>query len=248
MRAIAVVLLVAAARHRGAGGRVACPGQMSRPAAGDDASSCSGSIRFNTVNPPGNEREAQEWLAGLLRDAGFEVELLGRTEPSGRTSSRACAARPTGPTLCLLSHVDTVLATPDGVAARPVVGRRRRRLRVGPRRAGHEVADRGRGRRRRSSLARDGLAPGARRPARRRASSTRRPAAREGAQWICEHHPDAVRCDYLLNEGGGAVIPYDGGRLLRRLRRREGRLPLHADAPTASPGTPRSRRSATTRC
>ena len=47
--------------------------------------------------------------------------------------------RPTGPTLCFLGHVDTVLADADGVAARPVVRRRGRRLPVGPRRARHEV-------------------------------------------------------------------------------------------------------------
>ena len=35
-------------------------------------------VRFNTVNPPGNERPAQDLLAGLLRDAVFEVALLGR--------------------------------------------------------------------------------------------------------------------------------------------------------------------------
>jgi acetylornithine deacetylase/succinyl-diaminopimelate desuccinylase-like protein len=29
-------------------------------------------IRFNTVNPPGNEREAQEYLADHLQRAGFE--------------------------------------------------------------------------------------------------------------------------------------------------------------------------------
>ena len=34
-------------------------------------------IRFNTVNPPGNERECQEWLRGYLTDAGFECELAG---------------------------------------------------------------------------------------------------------------------------------------------------------------------------
>ena len=61
----------------------------------------------------------QELLAGLLRDAGFEVTLLGRTRASARTSSRACAGTADGPTLCLLSHVDTVLATrPSGSATR----------------------------------------------------------------------------------------------------------------------------------
>jgi acetylornithine deacetylase/succinyl-diaminopimelate desuccinylase-like protein len=36
----------------------------------------------------------------------------------------------------------------------------------------------------------------------------------EGAQWICREHPDAVRCDYLLNEGAGSVIPFAGRRHL----------------------------------
>jgi acetylornithine deacetylase/succinyl-diaminopimelate desuccinylase-like protein len=35
----------------------------------------------------------------------------------------------------------------------------------------------------------------------------------EGAIWLCETHPELVRCDFLLNEGAGSVIPYDGGRL-----------------------------------
>ena len=33
-------------------------------------------LRFNTVNPPGNERPAQEHVAKILEEAGFEVELL----------------------------------------------------------------------------------------------------------------------------------------------------------------------------
>jgi len=37
-------------------------------------------IRFDTVNPPGNERPAQEHLASHLQNAGFECELLGAEE------------------------------------------------------------------------------------------------------------------------------------------------------------------------
>jgi len=33
-------------------------------------------IRFNTVNPPGAEEEAQHYLRGMLEEAGFECELL----------------------------------------------------------------------------------------------------------------------------------------------------------------------------
>jgi acetylornithine deacetylase/succinyl-diaminopimelate desuccinylase-like protein len=35
----------------------------------------------------------------------------------------------------------------------------------------------------------------------------------EGAVWLCAEHPELVRCDFLLNEGGGAVIPFDGRRV-----------------------------------
>ena len=33
-----------------------------------------------------------------------------------------------------------------------------------------------------------------------------------GAHWLCTEHPDKVRCDMLLNEGGGEAFQYDGHR------------------------------------
>ena len=70
-------------------------------------------IRFDTVNPPGNERACQEWLKGYLEDAGLECELLCAEDPRAAEPRRArSAARPTGPVLGYLSHVDTVLADP----------------------------------------------------------------------------------------------------------------------------------------
>src|ERR687892_484464 len=69
-------------------------------------------VRFRTVNPPGAERECQVHIAGILRDAGFEVELLGRTEERPNLVARLRGAED-GPRLVLLSHVDTVLAEAD---------------------------------------------------------------------------------------------------------------------------------------
>src|SRR5919197_1279834 len=69
-------------------------------------------VRFRTVNPPGDERDCQAHLAGVLRDAGLEVELLGRTEERPNLVARLRGAAD-GPRLVLLSHVDTVLAEPD---------------------------------------------------------------------------------------------------------------------------------------
>ena len=40
-----------------------------------------------------------------------------------------------------------------------------------------------------------------------------------GAQWLTANHPDKVRCDMLINEGGGGMFEYDGPPSLRRLLR-----------------------------
>jgi acetylornithine deacetylase/succinyl-diaminopimelate desuccinylase-like protein len=37
-------------------------------------------------------------------------------------------------------------------------------------------------------------------------------AAYVGLQWLCEAHPDAVRCDFAINEGGGDRIELEDGR------------------------------------
>jgi acetylornithine deacetylase/succinyl-diaminopimelate desuccinylase-like protein len=166
-------------------------------------------IRFNTVNPPGNEREAQEHLAGYLTGAGFECELLGATHERPNLVARLRGDAP-GPTLCLLGHVDTVLADPAEWTHDPWSG---------------DVADGfvwGRGALdMKSQVAAEVTAAAA------LARSGWRPARGEllvvtvvdeetggalGAQWITETHPDRVRCDYLINEGGGGVLELDGQR------------------------------------
>lgn len=168
-------------------------------------------IRFDTVNPPGDERVAQEHLAAKLAAAGFEIQLLGCTEERPNLVARL-RGRADGPTLGLLSHVDTVYATPEDWDHGPWSG---------------DLADGcvwGRGALDMKSQTAAEIAA-----ALELAHGGWRPAAgdllvvvlvdeetggAEGAQWICEHHPDAVRCDYVLNEGAGSVIPYDGGRYL----------------------------------
>src|SRR3954467_13514708 len=78
-------------------------------------------IRFKTVNPPGAERECQEHLAGILRDAGFEVELLGRTEERPNLVARLRGEQD-GPRLVLLSPLHTVLPAPPHPARDPGAG------------------------------------------------------------------------------------------------------------------------------
>lgn len=167
-------------------------------------------IQFNTVNPPGNERAAQEYLAGLLGDAGFACDLLGRTEPRPNLVARLDGAEP-GPTLCLLSHVDTVLATPAEWTHDPWSGDLadgcvwgRGALDMKSQTAAEAAAA--------ISLARAGW-----RPSRGALLVVcvvdEETGGADGAQWLTRTHPDKVRCDMLLNEGGGGFLDYDGRRL-----------------------------------
>jgi acetylornithine deacetylase/succinyl-diaminopimelate desuccinylase-like protein len=69
-------------------------------------------VRFNTVNPPGNERPAIEYLAEYLRRSGFEVELLSASDERPNLVA-TLDGLDDGPSLCFLGHVDTVLADPS---------------------------------------------------------------------------------------------------------------------------------------
>ncbi|MFQ5764853.1 MAG: M20 family metallopeptidase, partial [Rhodospirillales bacterium] len=63
-------------------------------------------IRFDTVNPPGNERPCAEHLGRMLEDAGFSVTYHDFAE--GRTSLVARAGGGDKPPLCFTGHIDTV--------------------------------------------------------------------------------------------------------------------------------------------
>jgi acetylornithine deacetylase/succinyl-diaminopimelate desuccinylase-like protein len=171
-------------------------------------------IRFNTVNPPGDERPAQEFLAEHLREAGFECELVGAEPGRPNLVARLRPARAesggAGPTLCYLGHVDTVLANPaewthdpwsGDVADGFVWGRGALDMKS---QVAAEVAAA-------ASLARSGW-----RPERGEllivAVVDEETGGALGAEWITREHPEKVRCDLLINEGGGGVFEYDGKR------------------------------------
>jgi acetylornithine deacetylase/succinyl-diaminopimelate desuccinylase-like protein len=165
-------------------------------------------VRHRTVNPPGDERPVQEELAVLLSGAGFEVELLGRTEARPNLVARL-RGRDDGPTVGLLSHVDTVLATPEDWSRDPWSGELadgflwgRGAIDMKSQTAAEVVAA--------TSLAREGWRPACG-DLLVVAVVDEEAGGADGAIWLTEHHPDKVRCDELLNEGAGSVIPFDGG-------------------------------------
>ncbi len=167
-------------------------------------------IAFNTVNPPGNERACLEWLELYLSEAGFDCELLG-AEPERQNLIARLRGTGTGPTLGLLSHVDTVLATPEDWQRDPWSGEidedgflwGRGAIDMKSQTAAEVVAA--------VSLAREGWRPDGELLV--LVVADEEVGGRLGAMWLCENHPEKVRCDYLLNEGGGGVVPYAGRRL-----------------------------------
>lgn len=165
-------------------------------------------IRFDTVNPPGREREAQEHLAGFLEGAGLEVSLLGRTPERPNVVARLRGAGG-GPTLCLLSHMDTVLATPEEWSRDPWSGDL------------HDGFVWGRGALDMKSQTAAEAAAAARLAGGPALAgdllvvcvADEETGGAEGARWLCAEHPGLVRCDYLLNEGAGAAFPFGGERV-----------------------------------
>jgi acetylornithine deacetylase/succinyl-diaminopimelate desuccinylase-like protein len=64
-------------------------------------------IRFNTTNPPGNERECVEWIDGVLREGGYETKILAR-DPERPNLLAQLKGRDEASSLLLQGHVDVV--------------------------------------------------------------------------------------------------------------------------------------------
>jgi acetylornithine deacetylase/succinyl-diaminopimelate desuccinylase-like protein len=166
-------------------------------------------IRFDTVNPPGNERPAIEHLDRYLRAAGFETQLLAADENRPNLVA-TLSGDDDGPILGLLGHVDTVLADPADWTHDPWSGEvvdgylwGRGALDMKDQVAAEAVAA--------ATRARAGWRP-ARGALKLLFVADEETGGDVGAAWLCAEHPDAARCDMLLNEGAGEVFEFNGQR------------------------------------
>jgi acetylornithine deacetylase/succinyl-diaminopimelate desuccinylase-like protein len=163
-------------------------------------------LRLDTVNPPGNETRAAELLRAYLEEAGLECELLARV-PERANLVTHIPGRGEGPSLLLLSHTDTVLADPDEWSVDPWSGDLqdeqiwgRGALDMKSQVAGSAVAV--------ASLARDGFRPAG--DLVFAACADEEVGDGYGLSWLVREHPDVVRTDYCVNEGGGDRVLVDG--------------------------------------
>jgi len=167
-------------------------------------------IRFDTVNPPGREEPAQRMLAELLSGAGFECELLA--DVPGRPNLVArLRGRSDGPRLAFLGHVDTVLADASEWSADPWGGELRDGCVWG--RGAQDM----KGQVAAEVAAAVALAEAGWRPESGEllvvVTADEETGAAHGAQWLCREHPEKVRCDMVVNEGGGGLHELDGRRV-----------------------------------
>ncbi len=166
-------------------------------------------IRFNTVNPPGNERAAIDYLDGYLSAAGLQTEQLA-ANPARPNLIATLAGLADGPTMVYLGHVDTVLANAEDWQQDPWGGALvdgflwgRGAIDMKSQVAAQAVAI--------TTLARGGWRP-ARGTIKLIFVSDEETGGAVGARWLTEQHPEKVRCDLLLNEGAGSAFELDGRR------------------------------------
>ncbi len=163
-------------------------------------------IKIDTSNPPGNETKAAEFLSDYLSKEGFESEILESSKGRGSIITKYTGEGKKS--LMLLSHLDVVPAAQQkGWSVDPFSG---------------VVKDGfvwGRGALDCKSLVamealtfvylkREGFKP--------RGNLIFTSVADEekggglGAKWLVDKHPDKLRVDLLINEGGGEALPIYG--------------------------------------
>jgi acetylornithine deacetylase/succinyl-diaminopimelate desuccinylase-like protein len=157
-------------------------------------------LRLDTVNPPGNETQAAEVLRAYLAESGVEVELYARVPERANLVARIKGGD--GPALAFLCHTDTVLADPGEWDRSPWSGDLvdgevwgRGALDMKDQVAAGAVAF--------ASLAREGFEPAGDLLFIATADEEVGGDDGYGLVWLCREHPDAVRCDYAVNEGAG---------------------------------------------
>ncbi len=164
-------------------------------------------IRADTVNPPGNETRAAEILGDYLERNGVRCELYARVPERANLVARLPGAS-AGPRLAFLSHTDTVLADPSEWTVDPWSGELRDghvwgrgALDMKGQVAASAVAL--------ASLAREGFEPAGDLIFVAAADEELGEGECYGLPWLVEAHPEAVRCEYAVNEGAGDRVVVD---------------------------------------
>ncbi|HEX6509843.1 MAG TPA: M20/M25/M40 family metallo-hydrolase [Chloroflexota bacterium] len=173
-------------------------------------------LRIDTTNPPGKETLAVEYLAHVLRAEGYEPQIIESAPGRGNLVVRFPGSGEREPIL-IYGHVDVVTAEPAHWSHQPFSG---------------DIADGyiwGRGaldmksmvahelmtmlllKRSGVSLARDIIFA---------ATADEEAGGMAGIGFLVDHHPDLIRAEYGLSEGGGTTM-YIAGKAVYDVRTAE---------------------------
>ncbi len=202
-------------------------------------------LRLDTTNLPGNEIIAARFLAERLAEAGIEAQVL---ESAPTRANLVARLRGTGEEepLLLMSHTDVVPAEPEKWEHPPFSGEihdgyiwGRGALDMK-----HIVAQHLTLMRLFAKLAEQGVR--LKRDLIMMAAADEERSGVFGAQWVVANHPELIRAEYALNEGGGNTSKVGDALLHERADRREGAGALQA-RPRVPRWATRASRARTTR-
>jgi len=159
-------------------------------------------IQVDTTNPPGNETPAAKLLAEELEGRGVEYKLLESAPGRGNIVAWAESREP-GPSLLLLSHLDVVPARAEEWSVDPFSGAVKDGFVWGRGALDDKLSV--------AVMLRVFLDLAESKGFKGRliyaATADEEMGGRMGAGWLVEKHPELVRADYVLNEGGGFEMP-----------------------------------------
>jgi len=167
-------------------------------------------LRVDTTNPPGNETACALVLQDYLAGNGIASTLVGETPERQNLVARLDGTRP-GPTLTYMGHLDVVPADAGEWSVPPFGG-----LVKDGYVWGCGATDM------KNQVAAEAVALARLKRSGADFAGTVKYAATVdeevgdhcGVRWLCQNAPDALRSDYLINEGmGGLWLPVDGQKV-----------------------------------
>lgn len=173
-------------------------------------------IRINTVNPPGNELATARFLESLFRQAGIESRVYESAPGRGAVVARLRATPAAGDTpkspVILMGHMDVVGVQREQWTADPFAAE----IRDGVLYGRGAIDDKGmlianlqamlalqRRMKAGERLTRDVIYV---------ANADEEAGGVLGMGWLLKHHPEAIRAEWALNEGGRTRVMSNGKR------------------------------------
>jgi acetylornithine deacetylase/succinyl-diaminopimelate desuccinylase-like protein len=169
------------------------------PLTADAEEMCAHLLRIDTTNPPGNERPAVDYLAGKLREVGYDVTILESAPGRANLVTRYRGIGAAAP-LLLAAHLDVVEADPTQWRHPPFSGAIAEDCLWGrgaidmKNMAAMSVAILRRLAVDKPRLARDVIFAGV---------ADEEAGCDLGSRFLVEQHPELVRAEYAIGESGG---------------------------------------------